>query len=367
MYDNAGNTGNAQAIMAFFSSSYDGQAYTIRNISIDTDAQCIGVFGATSGAKMQNIVLYSDNNAQIIHRDSKSWYSVGGLVGLAGSGNDPDSTFTNCTVSGYSILDVQATNPGWGGGCVGGMVGATTMKITNCSAVTDIEINIRYNGGYQNLRVGGLVGCARGSIVECYAGGSMKSTSNISQGESSGSANIWMGGILGGVILRNGGNLASLIGSTTVATTVTDSYSYVSMPAKGSKGIKGSQAIASNGEMQKDFGVIGKGYIEISNCYALDSSAQLADDYVRWAQRSDEDFKNKEVNLNPFNSAGNRKIILRNHRNPYLSYSEMQGALFDYLPDFRQVTTTENTASINGKYSFPGSDTQLKGLDILGG
>ena len=363
MYDNAGNTGNAQAIMAFFSSSYDGQAYTIRNISIDTDAQCIGVFGATSGAKMQNIVLYSDNDAKIIHRDSKSWYSVGGLVGLAGSGNDPDSTFKNCTVSGYSILDVQATNPGWGGGCVGGMVGATTMKITNCSAVTDIDINITYNGPYQNLRVGGLVGCARGSIVECYAGGSMKSTSNISQGESSRSANIWMGGILGGVILRNGGNLASLIGSTTVATTVTDSYSYVSMPAKGSKGIKGSQAIASNGEMQKDFGVIGKGYIEISNCYALDSSAQLADDYARWAQKSDEDFKNKEVNLNPFNSAGDRKIILRNDRNPYLSYSEMQGALFDYLPDFRQVTTTENTASINGKYSFPGSDTQLKGLD----
>ncbi len=363
MYDNAGNTGDAQATMAFFSSSYDGQDYTIRNIRIDTDAQCIGVFGATAGAKMENIVLYSDNNAQIIHRDSRSWYSVGGLVGLAGSGYNPDSTFTNCTVSGYSIQDLQATKPGWGGGCVGGMVGATTMKITNCSAVTDIEINIRYNDGYQNLRVGGLVGCARGSIAECYAGGSMKSTSNISQGESSRSANIWMGGILGGVILRNGGNLASLIGSTTVATTVTDSYSYVSMPAKGSNGIKGSQAIASNGEMQKDFGVIGKGYIEISNCYALDSSAQLADDYVRWAQKSDEDFKNKEVNLNPFNSAGDRKIILRNDRNPYLSYSEMQKALFDYLPDFQQVTTTENTASINGKYSFPGSDIQLKGLD----
>ena len=35
----------------------------------------------------------------------------------------------------------------------------------------------------------------------------MKSTSNISQGGFSGSANIWMGGILGGIILRNGGNL----------------------------------------------------------------------------------------------------------------------------------------------------------------
>lgn len=371
MYDNAGNTGNAQATMAFFSSSYDGQAYTIRNISIDTDAQCIGVFGATAGAKMKNIVLYSDNNAQIIHRDSKSWYSVGGLVGLAGSGNDADSTFKNCTVSGYSILDVQATDPGWGGGCVGGMVGATTMKITNCSAVTDIEINIRYNGGYQNLRVGGLVGCARGSIVECYAGGSMKSTSNISQGGFSGSANIWMGGILGGIILRNGGNLASLIGSTTVATTVTDSYSYVSMPAKGSNGIKSTQAIASNGEMQEGFSNVQNDYIVITNCYALDSSAQKADDYklITYGQlKGTATFQGVNLNATHYASGSgkdwwNRRIELKNDRNPYLSYSEMQEALFDYLPDFRQVTTTENTASINGKYSFPGSDTQLKGLD----
>lgn len=371
MYDNAGNTGNAQAIMAFFSSSYDGQAYTIRNISIDTDAQCIGVFGATSGAKMKNIVLYSDNDAQIIHRDSKSWYSVGGLVGLAGSGSDPDSTFTNCTVSGYSILDVQATNPGWGGGCVGGMVGATTMKIANCSAVTDIEINIRYNGGYQNLRVGGLVGCARGSIAECYAGGSMKSTSNISQGGFSGSANIWMGGILGGIILRNGGNLASLIGSTTVATTVTDSYSYVSMPAKGSNGIKSTQAIASNGEMQEGFTAVQNDYIVITNCYALDSSAQKADDYqliTNGQLKGTATFQGVNLNATHYASGSgkgwwDRRIELNNDRNPYLSYSEMQKALFDYLPDFQQVTTTENTASINGKYSFPGSDIQLKGLD----
>ena len=371
MYDNAGNTGNAQATMAFFSSSYDGQAYTIRNISIDTDAQCIGVFGATSGAKMKNIVLYSDNDAKIIHRDSKSWYSVGGLVGLAGSGNDPDSTFTNCTVSGYSILDVQATNPGWGGGCVGGMVGATTMKITNCSAVTDIEINITYNGPYQNLRVGGMVGCARGSIVECYAGGSMKSTSNISQGGFSGSASIWMGGILGGIILRNGGNLASLIGSTTVATTVTDSYSYVSMPAKGSNGIKSTQAIASNGEMQEGFSNVQNDYIVITNCYALDSSAQKADDYklITYGQlKGTATFQGVNLNATHYASGSgkdwwHRRIELNNDRNPYLSYSGMQEALFGYLPDFRQVTTTENTASINGKYSFPGSDIQLKGLD----
>lgn len=381
MYDNAGNTGDAQATMAFFSSSYDGQAYIIKNISIDTDAQCIGVFGATVGAKLKNIVLYSDNNAQIIHRDSKSWYSVGGLVGLAGSRDDPNSTFTNCTVSGYSILDVQATNPGWGGGCVGGMVGATTMKITSCSAVTDIVINIRYNGGYQNLRVGGLVGCARGSISECYAGGSIKSTSNISQGNFKNTANIWMGGILGGIVLRNGGNLASLIGSTTVVTTVSDSYSFVSLPARGHNGVMSAQAIASSGEMQEAFSPVANDYIVINNCYALESTAQNTEDYwliMKEELRDTTTFRGLNLNkLHWVKGTGvasgkeggrtwdwwERRIELNNDRNPYLSYAEMQKELFDYLPDFEQVTTTENTASINGKYSFPGSDAQLAGLD----
>ena len=34
----------------------------------------------------------------------------------------------------------------------------TNMDITNCSAVTDIIINIGYNVPYQNLRVGGIAG-----------------------------------------------------------------------------------------------------------------------------------------------------------------------------------------------------------------
>ena len=40
----------------------------------------------------------------------------------------------------------------------------TNMNITNCSAVTDIIINIGYNDGYQNLRVGGIAGVSRGTV-----------------------------------------------------------------------------------------------------------------------------------------------------------------------------------------------------------
>ncbi len=384
MYDNAGNTGDAQATMAFFSASYDGQAYTVKNINMDTTAQCIGIFGATSGARLQNIILYSDNGSKIIHRDSKSWYAVGGIVGLAGSADDSNSYFKNCTVSGYSILDVQATNPGWGGGCLGGMVGATTMSITNCSAVTDIEISIGYEGSYQNLRVGGLVGCARGSINSCYVGGSMKSTSNIAQGYFKSKSSIWMGGILGGIVLRNGGNLANLVGSTTVATTVTNCYSFVDMPARHKNGIKSSQAIASNGEMQEDFSPVKNDYIVITNSYALESAVTNTDDY--WLLRKEAlagttNFNGINLNNTHYVSGAgqasgmsdwwDRRIQLFNERDPYISYQDMSTSMFDWLNDgvksddqkFAPVTTTENAASINGKYSFPGGDSQLVGLD----
>lgn len=381
MYDDAGNTGNAQATMAFFSSSYDGQAYTIKNISIDTDAQCIGVFGATAGAKLKNITLYSDQNSEIKHRNSGSWYAVGGLVGLAGSQGKADSEFTNCTVSGYIMTDTQSKDPGWGGGCFGGMVGATTMNITDCSAVVDIVINISYDGAYQNLRVGGLVGCARGSITSCYAGGSITSTSQLSNKGYNSAASIWMGGILGGIVLRNGGNLASLIGSTTVVTTVTDCYSFVSLPARGHNGVKSAQAIASSGEMQERFRPVQNDYIVINNSYALASAARNTEDYWLITQEELKDtttYRGLDLNKlhwvsGPGRSYGtvdnlrwdwwDRRIELNDDHYPYLTYAEMQKDLFEYLPDFQQVTTKENQASINGKFSFPGSDKQLAGLD----
>lgn len=180
MYDNAGNTANADPTMSYFASHYDGQAYTIKNVEIHSNAECVGIFGITVGATVKNVVVYSDEGNVIeATKDGESWYCVGGLVGFAAGRDNPASVFTNCTVSGYTIRDNHANTPGWGGGSVGGLVGMTNMDITNCSAVTDIIINIGYNGAYQNLRVGGIAGVSRGTVNYCYAGGSMSSISSM--------------------------------------------------------------------------------------------------------------------------------------------------------------------------------------------
>lgn len=377
MYDNAGNTATADPTMSYFASHYDGQAYTIKNVEIHSNAECVGIFGITVGATVKNVVVYSDEGNVIeAKQDGESCYCVGGLVGLAAGRDNPASVFTNCTVSGYTIRDNHENNPGWGGGNVGGLVGMTNMNITNCSAVTDIIINIGYNGGYQNLRVGGIAGVSRGTVNYCYAGGSMSSISSMGYKNWNAGANIWMGGLVGGIVLRNDG-LDSLIGTVKNVMRVYNSYSYVDMPRRsggqwGEKNIiKSTQAIASNGEMQQAFTAVNNDYIEIYNCYALESAVLETDDYRAYGKNPQ---SWSDLNLNRTLDWYDRRIMLYNDSTPYLTYAEMQSSEFltklnknyqsgSSYKSFSTVTITEQGQNIDGKYSFPGNDTALQGLN----
>ncbi len=377
MYDNAGDTAKADPTMSYFASHYDGQAYTIKNVEIHSNAECVGIFGITVGATVKNVVVYS-NEGNVIEaaKDGVSWYCVGGLVGFAAGRDNPASVFINCTVSGYTIQDNHANAPGWGGGSVGGLVGMTNMNITNCSAVTDIIINIGYNGGYQNLRVGGIAGVSRGTVNYCYAGGSMSSISSMGYKNWNAGANIWMGGLVGGIVLRNDG-LDSLIGTVKNVMRVYNSYSYVDMPRRsggqwGEKNIiKSTQAIASNGEMQQAFTAVNNDYIEIYNCYALESAVLETDDYRAYGKNPQ---SWSDLNLNRTLDWYDRRIMLYNDSTPYLTYAEMQSSDFltklnknyqsgSSYKSFSTVTITEQGQNIDGKYSFPGNDTALQGLN----
>ena len=391
MYDDAGNTATADPTMSYFASHYDGQAYTIKNVEIHSNAECVGIFGITVGATVKNVVVYSDEGNVIeAKQDGESCYCVGGLVGLAAGRDNPASVLTNCTVSGYTIQDNHAKDPGWGGGSVGGLVGMTNMDITNCSAVTDIIINIGYNGPYQNLRVGGIAGVSRGTVSYCYAGGSMTSISPGSHRGYGSGASIWMGGLVGGIVMRNSGGLKTIVGNVDKVLTVSNCYSYMQMPASGSKIVKSSQSVASNGEMQEAFAMVsdGKDHVVIQNCYVLESSTVNTDDYKSYKNESDwSDWKNFNVNHNVrqigekfWDSTHGRWVYWYDRRievtgqsaSPYISYEQMQnGTLLSYLNKnsgttgiyFSTVTITEQGQNIDGKYSFPGNDTALQGLN----
>lgn len=401
MVDRNNDGGTANPYVSFFCSDYDGGAYTIRNVQIESTAQCVGLFGYTIGANLKDIVMYSDRASEIVNgKKGTGWYAVGGLVGFAGAGKD-NASFTNCSVSGYTIRDIRENPSGWGGGCVGGLVGATNMNITGCTAVTDIELNPGYNTAWNNLRVGGIAGVCRATLDKCYAGGSITvGKLNTYHSGYGNSTSIWAGGLVGGIILRDHGSLESYMGTTTNALTVRNSYAFVELPPLNTNTNKNhvmsSFAIASNGEMRNTFSTstnnknIYNTSAFIYNSYALidtigstEDYSAFKDDINSWAGKNGNVWVYQEQNnrvqvygrnLNTVDSsAERRRIILNNERSPYITYAQMQKDLQGWLNGgeststlkFGTVTVTENGAPIPGKYSFPGANAEmLDGLDF---
>lgn len=378
MVDRNNGGGKANPYVSFFCSDYDGGAYTIKNIQIKASTQCVGLFGYTIGANLKDIVMYSDRGSKIVNDENGTgWYAVGGLVGFAGAGKN-NASFTNCSVSGYTIQDTRANNPDWGGGCVGGLVGATNMNITGCTAVTDIVLSPTYDIGYKNLRVGGIAGVCRATLDKCYAGGSITAAAmKKSHGGVAHSTNIWVGGLVGGIILRDHGNLESYMGTTTNALTVRNSYAFVELPPLNTNTnrnhVMAVYSLASNGEMQNSSFTLNGVYNSdayIQNCYALTDVAANTSDYIRVGSRAD---WGGQVELTGNTNSGRRVYLTNSGNTPYITYAQMQKDLQGWLNDgeststlkFDTVTVTENGAPIPGKYSFPGAGAEmLDGLDF---
>ena len=392
MVDTANNGGKAKTYVSFFCSDYDGGAYTIRNVQIESTAQSVGLFGYTIGANLKDIVMYSDRGSEIVNeKNGTGWYAVGGLVGFAGAGKT-GASFTNCSVSGYTVRDIRENPSGWGGGCVGGLVGATNMDITGCTAVTDIVLNVKYDEDWTNLRVGGIAGVCRATLDKCYAGGSITAKEMQNAWKSYGkSTNIWAGGLVGGIILRDHGDLEGSMGSTNKSLTVQNSYAFVELPpltdSTNKNHVKAAYSIASNGEMLNDFAPVTNSVAYIKNCYALIDTAANANDYNAFGRDTGTNWAT-ELDLNHYTKNGandstfwvdrkkeQRRVLITNNGNtPYITYKQMQKDLQDWLNggesaspllQFGTVTVEENGAAIHGKYSFPGANAEmLDGLDF---
>lgn len=367
--------GTSNPLSVCFGGSYDGCSYTIRNIRIRSDAQCIGLFGVTSGAELRNIILYTDRDCQIVNEaSSQSWYAMGTLVGLAGTNGNERSIIENCMASGYRLVDSFNYANGWignhAGGNVGGLVGASTVPIRNCTAVNDITLSIGTHGANSNVRVGGIAGVSRGGIENCYAGGSIVSpekatpidSANLSYGTS-----IWTGGIVGGITLFDRGLFKQIMTGDTSSEPyvypkllVKNCYSYVTLPAKSEQTwIMGSHSIVSNGEMQVSSNLTENSVVCAENCYALESSVQNAACYRAYlALSSDPDW-------NGWDMSGSNSILLKNTRSPYLTYEEMSdGTLLALLNGSNSKPFAHISDEGTATYPFPAVVTDADGKPL---
>ena len=387
LYDENGKYDTESTIVyaAYFTGSYDGNTYSIKNIEIKSCNALIGLFGAIVGGNVQNVTLYSENGNYIQRTEtstaSKSWYAIGGLCGLAGTGTGDGakySTITNCTVSGYTICDNSICSS-WGDGNIGGMLGISTMDILNCTAVNTIKLNTvfrtsktdaGYKGDGVSLRTGGLVGSMRGTLTNSYTGGEIViSDECYENAQYSCGSKIFLGGLTGGIYLKSGGNLGTMLGSEIqgfsgykssendvnntsqnynqkkceIATqTIENCYTYIKMPCDKIDRIKSISPIGSNGETPDENYTNCHVRVKIENCYYYENNIPKTKEFTNEKSNG-----NTNIDTTPVG----------------LTWEEMQTTLFEKLSDagFTAVTSQENGQSVDGKYTFPGNNTSLDG------
>ena len=324
---NTGNNGGYCAVLyTWFGGMYDGQSYKIQNLNISSNSFTVGLFGVTAGAKIQNIIMYSDNDSKIIREkqgdddpDPDGAYAIGGLVGVAYNYDEDEKNpanlknynITNCSIAGYQIIDASTNRQTQGEANVGGLIGVSNISLEKCSAVTDIIIKCSHvdKNGYftmatwgNHIRVGGLTGAVQYEVNNCYTGGSIKveaKDTNNPDGENilnesyakrynanyyddqidtedsslvatrSDSSNIYISGIAGSGFAMNYQNFTGIAGLKEGAPVINNCYTYINFPnLEGT--IRSISIIGSLADRFKQASRSNK-FIKISNCYYLDT------------------------------------------------------------------------------------------------
>ena len=154
------DTGNTNTTV-YFTGTYDGGNYAIKNLKISSGSTSVGLFATAKNATIKNVVIGEGGEIS----GSKDNARIGGIVGYIP--NNGDCKIENCvnyaTVIGKSVRNFTTVG-GYTGGIVGQVVGGRTV-INGCKNYG----NIKYNDGSLNYVVGGIIGTSgeKAVIVNC--------------------------------------------------------------------------------------------------------------------------------------------------------------------------------------------------------
>ncbi|MGA8816665.1 MAG: GLUG motif-containing protein, partial [Xanthobacteraceae bacterium] len=195
-----------------FYGSLNGQGFSINNLTINSSAAYVGLFGMIGqGGSVQNLGITNVNLTASGWNGSDDYAHVGALAG-----------FNQGTISNsYATGNIVSFSPADTAPDTGGLVGTNTGSISQSYA----SVNITESSTGGGLYVGGLVGWnAGGSVSQSYATGTVTNMSDefaqvgglIGQNDGTVDQSYSIGAV-------NGlGNIGGLIGSN--SGTVTSSY-----------------------------------------------------------------------------------------------------------------------------------------------
>ncbi len=186
-----------------FTGIFNGQNYTISNLSIDQPStDDVGLFGATNGATLENMYL---QNINVIGQNY-----VGGLTGAMVNGSIDNVGILSGNISGS-------------GSKIGGLLGGNTA---GTGAITNSFSNTNVIGG--GSQIGGLVGLSFANISDSYSTGNVYST---------GSGQSQIGGLVG---------LSNQVGGGPGS--ITDSYSTANVYGGTSNNVGGLVGFNNNAD-----------------------------------------------------------------------------------------------------------------------
>ena len=137
-----------------YSGTFDGKGHTIKNLSIDSSAQYVGLFGYVLGGTIRNLTVSGS---------VKGSEHTGGIAGAANGG-----TFENCA-------NQCAVQGGTTGGIIGFATEEGTLIVRDCYNVGSITTTTGNS-------VGGIIGqCINtsGTIRNCYNAGTVTGTASV--------------------------------------------------------------------------------------------------------------------------------------------------------------------------------------------
>lgn len=337
------------------------------------------------------------------------------------------SVISNCSIAGYIIDDSSNNALMPGEATIGGLIGVSNVDLKQCSAVVDIEINCTHRwendkglnsakwGNF--IRVGGLVGGLRDKATDCYTGGKIVISNETlkeqvkyyngywydtkndrfidlekneavmvkwphGRDDNGKNANpgtyVFVGGIGGSGFSSNFTNFTNQTGSTDGTPTFINCYTYVELPDMVGT-ITGIALIGSTADRYRYT------TCSIRNCYYLESTKES----VSFSKLSKTWNPGKKSMAELLATDAAKETMLKGNMNFLRDYlweesgsqvtpTQLYGRTYDEMTtdtfknalgdSWDWVTTEETTESgstetVHGKYSFPGSTSELLGQD----
>jgi hypothetical protein len=154
-----------------FTGTLNGSGFTIRNLTIKSARQQVGLFGVASAATIQNLTL---ENINVTANGDFAALAAGALAGLAYADAPNTATIARVKVSGQVRCVVANCDAGGIVGALGGITGTNLLRDSSSTAAVTAS---RWVGGIVGIPVNATIrrtyatGAVRCTGTDCMAGG----------------------------------------------------------------------------------------------------------------------------------------------------------------------------------------------------